>query len=110
LAGADRPFRTWTAHPRRLAFPRVILLRRRPYGVLVVVMFAYSTRSVWRALAPAAAAVIVVSIGMSRLYRGMHYPSDVVGGILFGLLWLTVTSLVILHGHIPRETRSTAIR
>jgi membrane-associated phospholipid phosphatase len=80
------------------------------YGVLVVVMFAYSTRSVWRALAPAAAALIVVSIGMSRLYRGMHYPSDVVGGILLGLLWLTVTSLVILHGHIPRETRSTAIR
>lgn len=68
------------------------------YGVLVVVVFAYASRAALRGLAVVIAAVIVLSIGASRLYRGMHYPSDIAGGILLGLLWVTVTSLVLLHG------------
>jgi membrane-associated phospholipid phosphatase len=73
------------------------------YGVLVVVVFAYVTRTLWRTLAVTVATLIVLSIGLSRLYRGMHYPSDVAGGILLGLLWITVTTLVILHGHTRRD-------
>jgi membrane-associated phospholipid phosphatase len=69
------------------------------YGVLVIVVLVHTRRRVWRALAVAVAALIVLSIGTSRLYRGMHYPTDVAGGILLGLLWITVTSLVILRGH-----------
>ena len=72
------------------------------YGLLAIVVIAYSTRFVWRALAVIAATAIVLSIGMSRLYRGMHYPSDVAGGILLGVLWITVTTLVILHGQTKR--------
>jgi membrane-associated phospholipid phosphatase len=73
------------------------------YGLLAVIVIAYSAHAAWRILALAAAALIVASIGMSRLYRGMHYPSDVAGGILLGLLWITVTTLVILHGHTQRN-------
>jgi undecaprenyl-diphosphatase len=69
---------------------------------LVVIVFAYSARSLWRVVAVLAAAAIVISIGLSRLYRGMHYPSDVAGGIVLGLLWLTVTTFIILHGHTRR--------
>ena len=65
----------------------------------------YAGRTLWRVLAVTVAGLIVVSIGVSRLYRGMHYPSDVVGGILLGLLWTTVTTLVILAGHSPRPAR-----
>lgn len=68
------------------------------YGVLAIVVFACTTRAALRALAVVAAAAIVASIGTSRLYRGMHYPSDVAGGILLGLLWVTVTAAVVLHG------------
>ena len=78
------------------------------YGLLAVIVIAYSARAAWRILAVAAAAVIVVSIGLSRLYRGMHYPSDVAGGIVLGLLWVTVTTLVILHGHTQHKTGATA--
>jgi undecaprenyl-diphosphatase len=69
------------------------------YGVLVLIVFAYSARTLWRVLAVSAAALIVASIGMSRLYRGMHFPSDILGGILLGLLWITVTYFVLLRGH-----------
>jgi len=35
------------------------------------------------------AALLVVAIGLSRLYLGVHYFSDVVGGYAAGGLWLS---------------------
>ncbi len=36
-----------------------------------------------------AAALLIVAIGLSRLYLGVHYFSDVVGGYAAGVLWLS---------------------
>jgi undecaprenyl-diphosphatase len=58
------------------------------YGVLALVI-AYSIRSwarrVWVGLA---AALIVALIGISRIYLGAHYFTDVIGAIAIGLAWL----------------------
>jgi undecaprenyl-diphosphatase len=35
------------------------------------------------------AALLVVAVGLSRLYLGLHYFSDVVGGYAAGVLWLS---------------------
>ena len=43
-----------------------------------------------------AAVVLAVLIGISRLYLGMHYPSDVVCGLLLGMIVATVVYKVIL--------------
>jgi membrane protein DedA with SNARE-associated domain/membrane-associated phospholipid phosphatase len=37
-----------------------------------------------------ATAVLVVAIGLSRLYLGVHYFSDIVAGYAVGVLWLSV--------------------
>jgi membrane protein DedA with SNARE-associated domain/membrane-associated phospholipid phosphatase len=37
-----------------------------------------------------AAAMAILSIGFSRLYLGVHFLSDVLGGYLLGLLWLII--------------------
>jgi undecaprenyl-diphosphatase len=35
----------------------------------------------------AAASLLAFTIGFSRVYIGVHYPSDVAGGLLLGLAW-----------------------
>ena len=35
------------------------------------------------------AALLVGAIGMSRIYLGVHYPSDVIAGYLTGTLWVS---------------------
>ena len=42
-----------------------------------------------------AAVVLAVLIGISRLYLGMHFPSDVVCGLLVGMICATIVCTVI---------------
>jgi undecaprenyl-diphosphatase len=36
------------------------------------------------------AALLIAAIGVSRLYLGVHYLSDVLGGYAAGMLWLSL--------------------
>jgi undecaprenyl-diphosphatase len=59
-------------------------------------MLAYVIASTWvetvrgRVLLGIGTAVLVLAIGISRLYLGVHYFSDVVAGYAAGILWLSV--------------------
>jgi undecaprenyl-diphosphatase len=61
------------------------------YGMLAYVIGANWLESRRARLRLAiATAVLVIAIGISRLYLGVHYFSDVVGGYAVGILWLSV--------------------
>jgi undecaprenyl-diphosphatase len=64
----------------------------------VAIVVAWNTRSKWL---PAVVAVliagIVVGVGWARMYQGMHHLSDVVAGVLLGLVTLAICAYVITH-------------
>ena len=46
-----------------------------------------------RATAWLAAGLLTVAIGLSRVYLGVHYPSDVLGGWVLGAAWLLTVAV-----------------
>src|SRR4051812_31034431 len=58
------------------------------YGVMAGLINA-RVRSYWlRVVVWCVAAVMIAAIGISRIYLGVHYPSDVVAGYLAGAIWV----------------------
>ena len=63
------------------------------YGALTLIL-AYHLRGPARWAAVIFGAVLVLSIGFSRLYLGVHYPTDVLAGFLAAPLWLVNVAFV----------------
>ncbi|MEP6990908.1 MAG: phosphatase PAP2 family protein [bacterium] len=58
------------------------------YGFLAFLLLERTQRPMRRRLIVLATVVLVGAIGFSRMYLGVHYLSDVVGGYLAGMVWL----------------------
>jgi membrane-associated phospholipid phosphatase len=68
------------------------------YGALAIIALRVSGRVWLRTLAVIVAVALPICVAFARLYRGMHFPTDVLGGVLLGIAWLVVTWVVILRG------------
>jgi len=61
------------------------------YVSIAIFVSAGGGRQAFRSLAWAAALIMPLAVGFSRVYRGMHHPLDVVAGLLMGAAVLVVT-------------------
>jgi undecaprenyl-diphosphatase len=57
------------------------------YGTAAVLLAVRARSRAERLAVGAAGALLLVSVGASRVYLGVHHPSDVLGGISLGLAW-----------------------
>lgn len=58
------------------------------YGLIAYFLFRHYHRHPKRLMIIWIAAVVIGSIGFSRIYLGVHFLSDVLAGYLLGVLWL----------------------
>jgi undecaprenyl-diphosphatase len=77
------------------------------YVGLAIVAFHVSRAAWLRALALTAAIALPLCVAFARLYRGMHFATDLTASVLLAAVWLTVTWAVILRGARGDRTSAT---
>jgi membrane-associated phospholipid phosphatase len=86
------------------------------HSVGAVVLYGTITYLIWnhlhdlaqRAAVIASALLLIAGIGASRVYIGVHYPTDVAAGYLVGLLWLL--TLIGANQYLARDEREIETR
>jgi membrane-associated phospholipid phosphatase len=71
----------------------------------VAILLAWRTRRRWLVLA--LGLLFTLLVGMSRIYLGVHYPSDVLAGWIAAIVWVGGVFLVAFHGGRKPWQRST---
>ncbi|MDT0574888.1 phosphatase PAP2 family protein [Croceicoccus sp. F390] len=77
------------------------------YITLALLFAAISTRRQVRNMLIACAFIVSAAIAMSRVWLGVHYPSDVAAGWMAGAGWAFVC-VAVLHRPVQRLTAPTA--
>ena len=98
-----RPEPFFVAAPHSFAFPSGhAVFSVCFYGVLAVLLAARVRSPALKALAWGCGGLLVFTIGLSRIYLGVHYPSDVLGGYLVAAVWVSLVAAADRRWHIRR--------
>ena len=76
------------------------------FGFLAFILWRYMAN---RWLANVVCLILIaipVGVGISRVYRGAHYPSDVIGGAVLGVVWLSFVIRTLMPAHPVSKTAS----
>ena len=78
------------------------------YGSVAAIILWHSRNSWIKVVAVVVSAAVPLIIAGSRVYRGMHYPTDVLAGVLLGAIWLTVV-IFYVRTHAASGRRHAAV-
>ena len=71
---------------------------------MCIVLILWRTK--WRLTALIGAPIYMAIVGLSRMYLGVHYPSDVIGGWLLGVTWVSLVAGVLYTFAKYRKSRT----
>lgn len=94
-----RPDPFFGVDPETYSFPSGhVLFSTCFYGVVAILLLSKVQNFSARALIWSVIALLLLFIGWSRIYLGVHYPTDVVGGFLVAIFWITALQSLGLMG------------
>lgn len=65
------------------------------YGLLIYLIWKNVKNKILRNTLCITLSVLIILIGLSRIYLGVHYASDVIGGFVISIAYLTVFTAII---------------
>jgi undecaprenyl-diphosphatase len=60
------------------------------YTIIAFLLWHNIATKTGRTILIIVSAIMILSIGISRIYLGVHYPSDIIGGYLASGFWITI--------------------
>ena len=64
------------------------------YGFGAILLWSCITSKIWRVAISIVVVAVILAVGLSRVYLGAHYPTDVLGGMLEGVAWLSFAAMI----------------
>jgi membrane-associated phospholipid phosphatase len=104
IFGRPRPDNPLLRTVSGLSFPSGhALVSMAFYGLLIYLVWHNVANKVWKWVLIVLLIMLILIIGMSRIYLRVHYASDVAAGLALGLIWLVLSIYVVRR--IERYTR-----
>jgi len=93
-----RPTVEHLSHLSSLSFPSEHTTQAAAIYLTIAIMLSQSLTRGWREAAIALGVVIALAVAGSRVYLGVHYPTDVTAGLMLGWSW----ALLVFHWARPK--------
>jgi len=92
----DRPLDPLLQAAKGFSFPSGhALMSVTFYGILILIVWQNIKKAWLRWTLSAFLILLIVAIGLSRVYLRVHYASDVLGGFTVGLVWLLLSLWIL---------------
>jgi undecaprenyl-diphosphatase len=98
IVARPRPTIEPLGHLSSLSFPSEHTTQAAAIYLTVAIMLSQALTRGWREAAIAIGVLIALAVAWSRVYLGVHYPTDVAAGLLLGWSW----ALLVFHWARPK--------
>jgi undecaprenyl-diphosphatase len=109
LVGRPRPdVERLEGSPVNSGFPSGHTAAAAAYSALAVVIFWHTRRRSLRILVASLSVLVTLVVAIARMYRGMHYLTDVLAGVALGAASVAITATVLVRSPRGRPAASHA--
>lgn len=75
------------------------------YGFIIYLLWQSKYRKSWKIVGTTIFALIILTVGLSRIYLGVHYFSDVICGYILALGYLMIFITIFNKVNIPKKKK-----